>query len=577
MPSLTLGELAVRVETLPGTTKCADIERLLVRSRTTTSIVAVRGNGRPFLVDRLAFLHLMAGPIGYGRTLYNDRPIAQVMNPETLVMPASTTVAAAFEQLLERPPKDRFNAIVVRFPDGTYGLVESTHLLERVAEMNANAAQHDPLTGLGNRSLLMDTIARALGVRGLAVALLFVDLDRFKVVNDGMGHDAGDALLRTIAERIRHTVGDRGLTARLGGDEFAIALIGDSQSQLQGAAEALAFEVIETVRASVRLGDRNVITSASCGIAMSARGDDANGLLRRADIAMYQAKRAGGAQYRMFRGEQDTAARERLDVEIWLRHSLTRGGLRVVYQPIVDLRTGRPRGFEALVRGVHPERGVLNPIEFLPVAEEIGMMPEIDAWVMEQGLGQLRRWHRRGASHLDLAVNLSAQTLGRPESLERFKTLLEQSGTAPSSILLEITESEALNDLHTTEALLLSLRALGARIAIDDFGTGYSSLAQLATLPLDVLKIDRSFIARLGLGDRGEEMVRIIVALARGLRAETVAEGIESREQADALLAMGCEFGQGYLYAPPLQADDAFEAVDLALGDARIEERTSAA
>ena len=572
-----LDDIATRATPIPGTMTCAEVERLLARDDGRSSLVAVRSDGRPFLVERLSFMHAMAGPVGYGRMLYHDRQVQDVLHADSLVLPADTTVGNAVRQLLTRPAGDRFRDLVVEFSDGTFGLLEATRLLERMAELNARAALHDPLTGLANRALLMESLEAALGSGQVWVALVFVDLDRFKVINDGLGHEAGDALLTTIADRIHRTVRDRGLATRLGGDEFAIAIQSESPGDLADLAESLVVEIVEVVRSPINVANRQVVPSASAGVAFAGPGDDSGGLLRRADIAMYQAKRAGGSQFRLFRGEQDHAAQRRLDIEIWLRHAFTGGGLRVAYQPIVELHSGRLEGFEALVRGNHPQLGALSPADFLPVAAEIGLMPEVDAWVLEEGLRQCARWHRRGATDLLLSVNLSSQTLARQQSLDRFEVVMERSEAPVNRLLLEITESEALNDLPTTEALLYGMRELGARIAIDDFGTGYSSLAQLATLPIDVLKIDQRFVQQLGSDARSEEMVRLIVSLAHGMRATTVAEGIELGEQVVTLVGSGCESGQGYLYAPALSEDGALAAVDRAVADQRLTPTTVAA
>lgn len=567
---LALGDLATRVTPIPGTMRCADVERLLVRQTGSSSLIAIHSSGHPLLVERLSFLNTMAGPVGFGRMLYHERAVQEIVPADALTLPAGATVGDAFDRVMSRPVTDRFHDIIVQFPDGTYGLLQATALLERMAELNARAALHDPLTGLGNRTLLMESIQAALRSGEVWVGLLFVDLDRFKVVNDGLGHEAGDVLLRVIADRIQRSVRDRGLATRLGGDEFAIALQGNSEGEVTDHAESLASEIIEVIRGAVGLAGRHVITSASAGVAVAGPLEDPSSLLRRADIAMYQAKRAGGSQFRVFRGVQDEIAQQRLDLEIWLRHAFTRGGLRVVYQPIVELHSGRLEGFEALVRGIHPELGTISPAEFLPVAAEIGLMPEIDAWVLEEGLRQCAEWRRLGGDDLRLAVNLSAQTLERPQSLDRFEVLLERAAVPPSRLLLEVTEGEALNDLPTTASLLHGMRRLGARVAIDDFGTGYSSLAQLAKLPIDVLKIDRTFVQQLGSGARAEEMVRLIVSLAHGMRATTVAEGIELLEQVQALVGSGCESGQGYLYARPLSEEDTLAAVASALDGKRL-------
>jgi diguanylate cyclase (GGDEF)-like protein len=381
---------------------------------------------------------------------------------------------------------------------------------------------------------------------------MFVDLDRFKVVNDGLGHDAGDMLLVVMATRIGDVIRGRGLAARLGGDEFAILVCDASEEGVRSTSEQIATEIVSALGAPVQLGARQITTFASVGIAVAPAQDAAGTLLRCADIAMYQAKRSGGAQHRFFRGDDDAEARQRMDVEIWLRDAIEGERLGVVYQPIVALDGRGLIGFEALVRGHHPERGTLVPGQFLNVASEIGLLPKIDFWVMARGLRQLAAWRAQGAVDLRLSVNVSGRTLGQPGTLERVLEVVRDSNVPPENLTLEVTESEMLHDLPGATELLVNLRRAGVRVAIDDFGTGYSSLSQLAALPLDVLKIDRTFISRIAETGRDIEMVRMILALARGLRVEAVAEGVEDSMQANTLRSMGCEAGQGYLFSPPV-------------------------
>ncbi|MCA1842403.1 MAG: EAL domain-containing protein [Actinobacteria bacterium] len=392
----------------------------------------------------------------------------------------------------------------------------------------ARQAFHDSLTRLANRALLRDRIAHALARserRRRALAVLWLDLDGFKLVNDSLGHKGGDELLVAVAGRLLECVRPTDTAARLGGDEFAVLL-----EDLGG-----------------------------IGVAMCEEADcDPDEILRNADVAMYAAKARGKNCVEVFRASMHAEVLKRLDVEADLRRALERHEFVLHYQPTVVLQTGRIVGVEALVRWRHPTRGLVPPLEFIPVAEETGLVVELGAWVLGEACRQATEWHREHPADppLTMAVNLSARQLQSDDLVETVAEAIQTSGIEPSSLVLEITETAVMNDHASTIVRLKQLKKLGVRLAIDDFGTGYSSLSYLRRFPIDVLKIDRSFVDGVCEGSEKQALLRTIVELGRALRLETVAEGIEVPEELDQLRSMDCELGQGFYFARPVEADD---------------------
>jgi diguanylate cyclase (GGDEF)-like protein/PAS domain S-box-containing protein len=415
-------------------------------------------------------------------------------------------------------------------------------------------AFHDPLTRLPNRALFMDRLEHALarrGRRGTSVAVLFLDLDNFKVVNDSLGHQAGDQLLVAVAERLQLGLRPEDTVARVGGDELAILL-----EEIESVAEAVevASRIQHRLAAPVHLEGREVFTTVSIGVALSAIGHDRpEQLLRDADVALYRAKADGKARHAVFDASMDAQALERLELETDLRHAVERGELRVAYQPIVDLATGRVCEVEALIRWQHPTRGMIPPLQFIPLAEETGLIVPIGRWVLEEACRQTRRWQEAQPTMPPLAVsvNLSARQLQQPALVPEIAEVLAETGLDPSTLRLEITESVVMDDVEATSKTLLDLKALGIELVIDDFGTGYSSLSYLNRFPVDAVKIDRSFVTAIGTSTRDTTIIRAIVALAKSLQLSVTAEGIESAEQLRQIRELGCNRGQGYLLAKP--------------------------
>jgi diguanylate cyclase (GGDEF)-like protein/PAS domain S-box-containing protein len=425
-------------------------------------------------------------------------------------------------------------------------------------EALVHRALHDPLTGLPNRALLMDRLGHALAraVRQRRrVAVLFLDLDNFKVINDSLGHEAGDLLLAEVGHRLLDAVRGGDTVARFGGDEFAV-LLEDVVNAEQ--AEASAERIAAALRTPLELFGRELTISVSIGIAVSQRtSNEPEDMLREADLAMYHAKAGGKGCYSVFQPAMQARADARLELETSLRLALRRGELRVHYQPIVTLAKGDVTGFEALVRWERPGHGLIPPAEFIPIAEETGLIVPLGQWVLDEACAQLQRWQQRApkGKRLSVAVNMSARQLQDPRLVANVSRTLRESGVDPSCVTLEITESVLVDDAEGTADVLHQLKALGVQLAIDDFGTGYSSLSYLKRLPVDMLKIDRSFIKGLGINGQDHAIVRGILDLAGTLELTTTAEGIETDLQLSTIKGLGGQSGQGFLFARPLAAD----------------------
>jgi diguanylate cyclase (GGDEF)-like protein len=422
-------------------------------------------------------------------------------------------------------------------------------------------AFHDSLTDLPNRALFMDRLQRAIHrtkrQANYRFAVLFLDLDGFKVVNDSLGHATGDELLIAIGRRLELGMRRGDTLTRLGGDEFAI--LADDIRDL-GDAILLAERVRLDLRAPFNLGGHEVFATASVGIALGSKDRERpEDLLRDADTAMYRAKAQGKERFVVFDQAMHTSVVERLRLETDLRRAIDRGEFAVHYQPIVALRTGRIAGFEALVRWEHPERGMIAPSVFIPVAEETGLILHLGLWVLRAACRQLRTW-QEGApelSSLMISVNLSSKQLMQPDLVEQVDQVLRETGLAPEHLKLEITESVIMEHPPSANEVLGRLKDRGIQLSLDDFGTGYSSLSYLHRFPIDTLKVDRSFVNRIDAEDGDPVIVQTIVALAHNLGMQVIAEGVETEEQVNRLKAMGCEYGQGYFFARPVDGDSA--------------------
>jgi diguanylate cyclase (GGDEF)-like protein len=454
--------------------------------------------------------------------------------------------------------RDDIGALLESFARMTLTIEQQAEELRRVpARLDELARQafRDSLTGLANRAVFMDRLGHALfrtERRADYVAVLFLDLDRFKVVNDSLGHAVGDQLLIEVGQRLRACVRPEDTVARLGGDEFGIMLEG-----LTGVAAAtqVAERIAEQFERPFLADGREVFITGSTGIALSPSPQtQPEQLLRHADLAMYQAKNRGEARYVVHDGSTNAPSLELLDLEMDLRGAMARNEFTLHYQPIIDLGTNRIVGLEALIRWTHPRRGLLLPADFIALTEETGLIVPIGEWVLGEACRQARDWEGLAPADtlLLITVNLSAKQVHQAAVLSEVKDVLRASGLPPDRLVLEITETAMMDDEPTVLDRLTALRAIGVRLALDDFGTGYSALNRLKRVPADVLKIDQSFVA--GIDDRPEdkEIVRAVIAVAKSLKLRVVAEGIETERQASRLRAMGCDYGQGFFFARPL-------------------------
>ncbi len=422
-----------------------------------------------------------------------------------------------------------------------------------------HTAFHDFLTNLPNRSYFVQDLKFLLEKNKLdekfKFAVLFLDLNRFKTINDSLGHSIGDKLLANVAKRIKHSVREKDIVARFGGDEFAIILKG-----INDVSDAIYYaeQVCTKISTPFTLSGRQVFVNTSIGIALSEpHYENADDILRDADIAMYHAK-SRGESFTIFNQSMHAEALNLLQLETDLRYAVARNEFCLYYQPIVDLDSVRLVGFEALVRWNHPSRGVVPPNEFIPVAEDTGLIVEMTLWILKAGCEQVKRWQRLSYENrsLTLSINLSGKHFAQPDLVEQVWRILKETDFNPFCLKLEITETAVMENAEVAVSMLKELKELGIQLSIDDFGTGYSSLSYLHKFPIDTLKVDRSFVGAMDESSENGEIVRTIVGLAKSLGMKVIAEGIETIHQLHQLRILNCEFGQGYLFSRPLPSEE---------------------
>lgn len=496
------------------------------------------------------------------------------------VHPDDLLVLMSSGKVLDRPGETVNTVYRVRHRDGRWVTLENaiTNLLDDpdirglvwnardVTERAALQAQldfrafHDPLTELPNRALLRDRLSHALerGRRtGGRVAIVAVGLDGFGLVNETLGHGAGDQVLRSVANRLRQSLRPGDTVARIGGDAFVVVLEECSTASIESSTQRL----IEAVRPAFRADGRDIVLSASGGVAMTVDGQEiADEMLRDADLAMSAAKRNGGNRYEHFERRMHSRWSERASMIDDLHHAIERDELRLVFQPTIDVETERITGVETLLRWHHPIRGSVPPAEFVPIAEESGQIVQIGRWVLAEACAVGRIWQRRDPA-FTLAVNVSARQLADAGFVDDVAQVLRACSFPAENLVLEVTETALVDDAELALERLVQLKALGIRLAVDDFGTGYSSLSQLQRFPMDIVKIDKAFVDHV-LEPHGAIFVRTIVTLAHDLELETIAEGVEDAAQHAALAGMGCSFAQGYLFGRPMGPADLDELLD---------------
>jgi diguanylate cyclase (GGDEF)-like protein len=436
---------------------------------------------------------------------------------------------------------------------------------QRAEEQRLHDALHDSLTGLPNRALVIDRLEQSMALlrrrTGEQVSVLFLDIDHFKVVNDSLGHTAGDQMLVEIAARLKHCLRSSDTVARFGGDEFVILL---QYTKGEDHTVAVAKRILEILRSPFALPGQQVYTSASMGIISSiARYTRAGDILQDADIAMNQAKMLGKGRFEIFSPELRMKAVARHLVETQLREATVDQQFVLHYQPIYSLSNRQRTGFEALLRWNHPKRGLVMPGEFLTVAEESGLILPIGHWVLREACAQMSQWHKQFPHHrrLTINVNISGRQLSQPDFVEQVMAVLDETGLAPEYLKLEITESVVIENQEMVNEFFSRLRGMGVQLQIDDFGTGYSSLSYLQHFPIQSIKIDRSFIQDICTSNKNADLVRTIVQMARNLGMEPIAEGIETQDQLEALTALQCKYGQGFFFSKPVDRESAAEAL----------------
>ncbi|KAA3648184.1 MAG: EAL domain-containing protein [Chloroflexi bacterium] len=447
-------------------------------------------------------------------------------------------------------------------------VAKRTSELQKSQQQLQHDAFHDTLTGLPNRSLFVDRLGQVLQRqkrnRTFNFAVFFLDIDQFKLVNDSLGHNMGDELLMQIAQRLKVCLRSIDTVARLGGDEFVILLedVGDPEDISDTI--HVANRVLSEISRPFRLGDHEVFTSTSIGISFGSIGySNPEDILRDADIAMYRAKDMGKARYEIFDQSMHVLAVRRMQMEMDLRKAIERREFLVHYQPFISLETGKISGFEALVRWQHPTRGVVPPGDFIPLAEDTGLIIPIGLFVLKEACRQMKLWHELFPNHeaLTISVNLSPKQFSQPDLVYQINRILEDTHLDPKCLELEITESAIIESQEVAANILEQLIERGIQLHMDDFGTGYSSLSYLHRFPFHSLKIDRSFVSKINGGNENVEIVQAIVGLAKSLGLKIVAEGVETERQLDCLKSMACNMGQGFLFSKPIEAGPAAELI----------------
>ncbi|MET0371032.1 MAG: EAL domain-containing protein [Sphingobium sp.] len=492
----------------------------------------------------------IAGILGLLLVIYGSRRIAaQITRPIVALDAAAHALEKGARTEVEVVGGDEIGRLADSFNRMSAGIVEREDRIRHLAF-------HDTLTGLPNRTFFREQLDLAMlraARGGQKASVLCLDLDGFKGVNDTLGHPVGDSLLRRVGELLAEQATD-GVVSRLGGDEFAIILVGDDPERPRMLAQA----IIDRMKAPMLADGHQVATGTSIGIAIGpADGEDADMLLKNADLALYRAKQDGRGVFRFFEPALDAAARRRRQIEMDLRDALANGHFRLVFQPIYDLKNERVGCFESLLRWEHPERGLISPVEFIPVAEETGLIIGIGEWVVHEACRQAVAW----PDHIRIAVNVSPIQFRNTGFASIVFQALARSGLAPERLEIEITESVFLEGEGPTLALLHRLRELGVRIALDDFGTGYSSLSYLRSFPFDKIKVDKSFVDAIAQDGSAQAIVKAIVDLAGALHMETTAEGVEQEDQLAILRGQGCSSIQGYLFSKPLAAEQTLEII----------------
>ena len=548
-----LGDLSVKAVSVDGMMTGSALEAVFQADSTLMAVLISdpAGPTRVGLITRLTFFEAMTGRLGFGRHLQAQRAVDALAFWDPITMPHDRTLDEVSTSLLERPETQRGRDVVVSWPDGSFGTVSVSSVFEGLAMKYGYEATHDQLTGLPNRVLVVDRLEvmlrHAERVPSI-VAVLFCDLDGFKRINDSLGHQFGDRVLNEVAGRFAATVRRADTLARIGGDEFVVAC----EFEVEHGALQLGERLIASLNTPIALSGHRVRLGTSVGIAVAdGNTSGPEELLRNADLAMYRAKTGGRGAFAMFDTAMHARALERLTLEQDLGPAMGRDEFLLHYQPLVRAADRGLVGFEALLRWQRPGGRMVPPSDFIEVAEESGFILTLGAWVLGEACRQLAEWRSEGAGNFKIGVNVSARQFSDPGLLGYVESTLEACRMEPATLVLEITESTLMQHVKSSIETLAALRRLGVGISVDDFGTGYSSLAYLAEIPLDSLKIDKSFVADLESRQTSRTLARTVINLAKELGVRSVAEGVENERQFTILQEMGCEVIQGYLVGRP--------------------------
>jgi diguanylate cyclase (GGDEF)-like protein len=563
----TISGLLQQVPALPAGMHCQVAHESFLADASLIALPVMGEDGTPLaIIDRYPFVEFFSRR--YRRELFEQRGLGQFLEDHPEVFPArkplivqvDASLDEAARVLMSAQPNQLTSAVIIVKGDAYLGIASSLELLNELARRKQEElfvlAHYDALTHIPNRMLFTDRLGQACreALRsGREVGLLFVDVDRFKQVNDSLGHAFGDELLCTIARRMQACARECDTVARLGGDEFAILM--DDVSGREDT-EALALRLVEAMREPVRIHEREVRVSLSIGIAIYPRDDrDSETLLSKADAAMYEVKTSGRNGYRHFEAGVSTFSSERSSLEAELKQAVAKNEFTLCYQPQINLASGEVAGVEALIRWNHPYRGLLGPGSFIEIAEESGLIVPISDWVLGEASRQHRDWRRLGIPSLRLGINISSLQFHQPDFVKRVKRMLSEPGIDPSMIEFELTESSVMCKASTVLDMLNELKSVGVSISLDDFGTGYSSLSYLSRYPIDRLKIDQSFVRDIDRMPVNISIIDAITALARSLGLQVIAEGVETEAELALVRDCQCDESQGYLHARPMSAE----------------------
>lgn len=560
----TIKEITRPMEPVLRQTSCLVVLGLFLQNKDIYALPVINDEQKPeALVERTAFVEFFAKP--YTREIFGRRAISDLLLSkdyqayDPIIVEESSSIEDVAQIILSAGMHHMVTGFIVAKHGKYQGVANGHDLLTVITQRKQSElfylAHFDQLTGVPNRTLLGDRLNQACldaERHGHVVALLFIDVDRFKAINDSLGHSFGDAFLRTLAKRLKFSARESDTVARIGGDEFVILM--DNLSD-PASADLVAQRVLESMRVPVDVLGHSLVVTVSIGIALYPRDDrDISRLMAKADAAMYQAKAEGRNGFRVYMEGKGFYDPLRLSLENDLRQALDNGDLLLNFQPQVQLSTRQICGVEALVRWPHPIRGLISPLEFIPLAEECGLISRLGEWVLREACQQLREWDARGFAPMRMSINVSAVQFHQEGFIPVLKSALEDSGVNPCFIELELTESVLMHHVEDVLETLNEIRSLGVSLAIDDFGTGFSSLNYLRRFPINRLKIDQSFIRDIEHTPANESITKAIIALAGSLSLDIVAEGIEKTAEKAMLEKLGCDEGQGYLFAKPLSA-----------------------